>query len=128
MTKEEFIQQYRKKDHRETKRMGIVAVLGWLSVPLVIWLLPRLKQLEETGHFDWAASFDFYWVVGFFGFCLLIFVLGRALVRQPGGVACPNCGERLWGTSAQIAVFVGNCGYCGEKVLDDPMIKTVKAP
>ena len=130
MTRDEFVQKYRASSRGQTPRLGIVAALAWgISIPLIIWGTPKLMHMEEEGHFAWAASFDGYWIIGFFGFCLLVFALGSRFVRYTGGVICPICGEKLWGTGVRIAVMTGNCGNCGEKIIDDPgLVKRPEKP
>ena len=121
MTKEEFIQQYKASRRAGDRRAWVLLPIMLVSIIAVILFAPHIGQLAQSGFFDWAASFNGYWILGFFGGCLLIVVFGMCWVRPPHGVACPACGERLWGTSAQLALAIGNCGYCGERIVIDPL-------
>lgn len=130
MTKQEFIQQYKARRPSLRRAFVVVGIAFGFMLSLPIWAPRTITYLQQGDNFKWAASFDDYWVVGFFGFCLLFIGFAWRIASKPqGGLDCPACGRRLWGTSAQIALFVGNCGYCGETVVEDPMVKkTLRIP
>ncbi len=118
MTKEEFIDQYRISRRVGGRRARILLPIMLSVVAAFVLFVPDIPRLAQSGYFDWAASFDGYWIIGFLGCVLLIFVFGLRRVGAPHGVACPQCGKILCGISAQLALKTGNCSYCGEKVLD----------
>jgi hypothetical protein len=124
MTKQDFIQQYqtsKRGEMRRMRRLGIVVAIVWpLSIAGCIWGMPRLMRLEENGYFDWAASIKISSGIGFLGLFLVGLALASRLVTRSAGVACPGCGEKIFGTCAGLAVMTGNCGHCGDKVVDDP--------
>jgi len=132
MTKQEFIRQYQTSKRGETwrmRRLAIVVAVVWpLSIVGFIWGMPRLMRLEESGYFDWSASIHISSGIGFLGLFLVGLALASRLVTRSGGVPCPVCGEKLFGTCAFLALMTGNCGHCGGIAVEDPgLTKEFKA-
>jgi hypothetical protein len=119
MTKEEFIAQYQISRRIGDRRVRILLPIMLSGIVALVLFVPHISGLAQSGYFDWAVSFDGYWILGLLGCFLLTIVVGMRYVSVPHGVACPACGRILFGISAQLALTTGNCSYCGEKVLDE---------
>lgn len=117
MSREEFIQQYRASVQAFNRRGWILlALLLVFTIACGILIQQVLMPLAEEGYLDWAPYFVLYSAKGIAGclFLLLAFALSRPI--ESCGFRCPACGNV---PSARLTVITGNCGHCGEKILDD---------
>jgi DNA-directed RNA polymerase subunit RPC12/RpoP len=120
MTKQEFIKLNAEFVRNSRRRSFIVVGLGWAAIiAIIVGGIPLIKHLQQTGFFDRPELLKRYWFEGLFGCLLLALVVAASRVKQIFGVLCPNCGRRLFGISARLVVMIGNCAYCGEKVLNE---------
>lgn len=120
MTKQEFIRQYQISKRTETRRLSILAGITVVVLAPAFILAPRvIVYLNQTDHFDWAISVDGYLAWGVWGCFLLVLAFAGSRTGQPYGVPCRVCAQKLYRTSAYLALITGNCGFCGEKVFDD---------
>lgn len=120
MTKQEFIQQYQISKRAETRRLLILAAITVVILTPAFILAPRaIYYINQSDPSHWVSSVKGNLVWGIWGCFLLMFAFASRRLSQPYGAACPVCGEKLYRTSAYLALITGNCGFCSEKVFDD---------
>ena len=133
MTKQEFIQRYQISMRTETRRLRNLAIITVVILaPAMICAPLIINYLNRTDYFDWAASINEYSLRGVAGCFVLAMAFASSRLSHPYGVPCQACGENLSRNSARLALITGNCGFCGEKVLEDggsgsaDMLKSLK--
>jgi DNA-directed RNA polymerase subunit RPC12/RpoP len=116
MTKQELITR-----QQVWKRKAGLESAGW--VVIVFALLAGFVQLknhvEARFHASWVDpvfAISFFVILG--GNLLFVVWFGKRQFKRYG-VACPHCGGPLAGRSGEVVVATGNCGRCGERILDD---------
>jgi len=115
MTKQEFITRQKSLNDVPGWRAVLWAVIFLLVVIGWAWLLTYIDRHEELTWL-WPEV-----VIGLIAFILVsygsaVWCLNRQQKRF--GHRCPNCGKRLLGFTARLAIATGNCGHCGEGVFD----------
>jgi hypothetical protein len=119
MTNQEFVDQYRVSRRAETRRLSILAIVSVVILSPSLVLVPRIiDYINQTDNFAWDFPVDEYLPRGILGCIVLMLAFAGFRVTQPYGVPCPDCGKKLYGTTARIALITGNCGFCGGKVLN----------
>jgi hypothetical protein len=124
MTAQDFVTKYKAVRSSQTRRMGIAAAVGWaFMLSGFIWCRPLITFLENRIPPDWAASFNGYSALGIVGICLLAFAFVQRYFLKRDGVPCPKCHEPLLGVAGRMVLMTGNCGFCGERVLDGDSVE-----
>jgi hypothetical protein len=120
MTKHDFIAQHKMARHAQKRRLIYVSAFVWgFGLAAVFGVIRHLRTWEDQGNFDWLGSVHKEWVIGAGGFIVILLALAMHFVSEPYGVECPCCRKKLLHVSVLLALMTGNCGYCGEKVVDD---------
>jgi DNA-directed RNA polymerase subunit RPC12/RpoP len=109
MTKQEFVSQIRTRDHQYVIR-------GWIGLALIVIALGAVGLVQHLETHERSSKILYGLIAGF----LLVGTVALICWGEGRGVRCPSCGTRLFGTRAQIAIATGNCGYCGQKVFEQP--------
>jgi hypothetical protein len=119
MTAQDFVTRYKAMRSSRTRRMGIAAAAGWaIMLSGFFWCRPLVTFLENRIPTDWAVSLNGYSALGIAGIGLLAFAFAQRYFLKRDGVSCPNCHQPLFGVSGRMVLMTGNCGFCGERVLD----------
>jgi hypothetical protein len=120
MTRKEFLEENQRAMRDATRHsLNVVVPAFILLIGLMLCAKPLIEYINRHDCLDWVVSLKSYWFEGGLGFVLLFFIFAGRCVRQPFGVPCPACRRRLVGVTGRLAVITGNCGYCGEKVVED---------
>ena len=120
MTKHDFIAQHTMAKRAQKRRLIYVSAFVWgFGLAAVFGMLRLLTYWEEHGNVDWFRSVHQEWVFGAGGFVVILLALALFFVREPYGVECPCCRKKLLRIGVLLALMTGNCGYCGERVVDD---------
>lgn len=119
MTKHDFITQHKMAMSAQERHSRRVVVYG-LGGAFVAGM-PLAYFVDWQGYLDQlvGTSLPLYWLEGVGGILLIGYAFALCRVTQPYGVPCPNCGKRLIRIGGLLALMTGNCGFCGEKVVDD---------
>lgn len=126
MSAQDFVTKYKAVVSGRTRRMGVYAAAGWaIMLSGFIWCRPLITFLEYRIPPDWAASLNGYSALGGVGIVLLAFAFALRYFFKDDGIPCPNCHQPLLGAAGRMVLMTGNCGFCGERVLD---VEPVKPP
>lgn len=124
MTKQAFADLYRVENRKLTRRMAVWVIISWgITLALIFNIRPILDYVSGL---DWIGSLKPYVFWGFAGFLTLGLAFAVRSISYKNGVPCPKCGRLLFAGSAQIAVFSGNCGFCGAVVVEDSIVALAK--
>jgi len=119
MTKQEFLEENRRATRDATRHsLKVVMPAVFFLIGLAICAKPLIEYIDQHDWLDRVVAVKPYWIAGVMGVMLLAFIFAARSVRQPFGVPCPACCQRLIGITARLAVMTGNCGYCGERVVE----------
>ena len=116
MTKAELIQKQKEFARRETRKIVVYLGIGF-GVPTLIVIGGKsfLNTEEVENFFVLLVTVHRHHVFAGLGLFVLLFVaLLAAVVRDPGGIKCPNCGRPIGGT---LTLLTSNCGFCGERIV-----------
>jgi hypothetical protein len=116
MTKQELIarqQVWKRKGGFETASL---VVIWFASLAGLIWVKDGIEARIHAGWVDVLFTLLFFAVL--VGIVPFMFWFTKRQ-HQRYGVACPHCGGLLAGRRIQILVAQGNCGRCGERILDE---------
>ena len=120
MTKSDFISKNLVAT-RAFKRMFFLWMGGFLAFGLANLPIGCTLETYLKAHPDYEQWVALSYLLTFFGFLIASFALclfysKRLVVKY--GLVCPNCGGRLTGALANIAIATSRCGHCGLQILD----------
>ena len=118
MTKQEFISRLEENKEVSGKNVGFGLLAFFANAVLCVCIAGWIEKMKLP---EWIEA-----ILGILTLVLMIsplFVMGwfvsRNLQKRNLLLPCPHCGRSLAGrVTAQIVIATGNCGYCGERVLE----------
>ena len=111
MTRLKFAETVKRQQRQDSLFWGI-----WTTVffSLLVINIPVMKLIPE--------NYSLVYRLLFFAFLFVIIVLTILIVRQRArraGICCSSCQKPLSSSGIELAIATGNCGFCGQKFLED---------
>lgn len=114
MTRKKFIQLTRKDLRAQLRQvvylMVVIASFGGLGAVLVKRWEDQMLQIDRP----------FFWVLVGLGLLACAAAAGVVRVGDKHMLKCPHCRKCVGGVSSQVVVASGRCGFCGERIVDEP--------
>jgi DNA-directed RNA polymerase subunit RPC12/RpoP len=100
MSKQEFIERQQRMNSvwRAWVLLYMLGTMAFIAIFVILEAFPLI-------------------VVPLFAIPFLFWVIARN--EKQIGIRCPHCGKSLWAKNSQIVIATGNCGHCGERILND---------
>src|SRR6267154_3905894 len=118
MTKQEYIAGQQTMT-RVVKKHGRVFTITFFGA--CVALIPLSIYTDSDKAVPWVSAVC---VIGIMILLLLSAGLAqRFLKRQQSlfGIQCRHCSKQILLSHSQIVIATGNCGFCGEKLFDEPV-------
>ena len=113
MTRQEFIKLVKADVNAQLRQVAVLMVVIISFGAVVGWVIRRWENeiINRSPILLWILV----------GLTACFFVTAMFAIRFSNQLLlkCPHCRKLLGGFSSQVVVASGNCGYCGQRIIDE---------